>query len=69
MRVKFKQIINRLTGITMPVFGINWNPPTAHVTVARNVITFLEDRRVLYNPFDDVQIALNQLSPLIAPTS
>ncbi len=50
--MKFKQIINRLTGFSTPVFGINWNPPKAHVTVARNVITFLEDRRVLYNPYE-----------------
>jgi hypothetical protein len=50
--LKFKQIINRLTGFSTPVFGISWNPPQSHITVARSVITFLEDRRVLYNPYD-----------------
>jgi hypothetical protein len=50
--LKFKQIINRLTGLSTPVFGISWNRPQSHITVARNVITFLEDRRVLYNPYE-----------------
>ena len=48
----FKQILSRLTGISCPVFGIQWNPPEPEITVAQRVISFLEDRRVLYNPFD-----------------
>ncbi len=40
----------RLTGLTTPVFGVSWNPPESHIQVARRIITFLEDRRVLYAP-------------------
>jgi hypothetical protein len=50
-RVKFKEIVARLTGFSVPVFGVSWNPPPAEVTVARKVLAFLEDRRVLYNPY------------------
>jgi len=50
--VKFKEIVARLTGFSIPVFGVSWSPPAAEVTIARKVITFLEDRRVLYNPYD-----------------
>jgi hypothetical protein len=46
--VKFREIASRLTGISSPIFGVSWNPPAAEVTVARRVIAFLEDRRVLF---------------------
>jgi hypothetical protein len=46
--VKFREIASRLTGISSPIFGVSWSPPPAEVTVARRVIAFLEDRRVLF---------------------
>jgi hypothetical protein len=48
--VRFKEILSRLTGLSCPVFGISWNPPEMQIAIARRVITFLEDRRVLYVP-------------------
>lgn len=48
--LSFNDIKERLTGISCPVFGISWNPPTTERTIANRVIRFLEDKRVLYNP-------------------
>lgn len=48
--MKFREIASRLTGISCPVFGVSWNPPEAERSVARRVLAFLEDRRVLYVP-------------------
>lgn len=48
--MKFREIINRITGISVPVFGVQWNPPETEISKARRIITFLEDRRVLYAP-------------------
>ena len=48
--MKFKEIIKRLTGISSPIFGVSWNPDNTATDIARRVISFLEDRRVLYNP-------------------
>ena len=48
--MKFKEIANRLTGISCPIFGVSWNPVEVEVTKARRIISFLEDRRVLYDP-------------------
>ncbi|HEU0144345.1 MAG TPA: DUF6650 family protein [Nitrososphaera sp.] len=48
--MKFKEIANRFTGFSCPIFGVSWNPVEAEVTKARRVISFLEDRRVLYVP-------------------
>ena len=49
--MRFTEIINRLNGFACPVFGVSWSPMPLDVDTARRVITFLEDRRVLYNDF------------------
>jgi hypothetical protein len=48
--MKFKEIASRLTGLSCPIFGASWNPSEPDISVARRIITFLEDRRVLYEP-------------------
>ncbi len=48
--MRFEEVIKRVTGISCPFFGISWQPPEARRAVARRVLTFLEDRRVLYAP-------------------
>lgn len=48
--MKFIEIVNRVSGFSIPVFGIQWNPVEPEVTKARRVIAYLEDRRVLYTP-------------------
>lgn len=48
--MKYKEIVNRLTGFSSPVFGINWNPPEPERKTAQRIINELGERRVLYNP-------------------
>lgn len=48
--MKFSEIAKRVTGFSTPIFGVSWNPPESECTVAKRIITQLEDRRVLYNP-------------------
>lgn len=48
--MKFREIVARLTGLSTPVFGVSWGPLEPEIDVARRVIAYLEDRRVLYNP-------------------
>jgi len=47
----FKEIANRITGISLPVFGVSWNPPESEREIVRETFIFLEDRRALYNDF------------------
>jgi hypothetical protein len=49
--MKASQIVARLTGFSTPFFGASWTPPTVDVDVARKVITFIEDRRVLFSTY------------------
>jgi hypothetical protein len=49
--MNYKEILSRLTGFSIPIFGVSWDPPEAERATARKVLAFLEDRRVLYNPF------------------
>lgn len=48
--MKFKEILSRVTGLSTPIFGAQWSPPEADCVIARRIIAFLEDRRVLYVP-------------------
>jgi len=48
--MNFKKLASRVTGVSVPIFGVSWNPPEPEVTRAERVMVFLEDRRVLYNP-------------------
>lgn len=46
--MKASEVARRLTGISCPIFGVSWDPGVSKVTSARRVLTFLEDRRVLF---------------------
>lgn len=48
--MNFKEIASRLTGFSVPIFGISWEPPEPEIKAARRVVAFLEDRRVLFSP-------------------
>jgi hypothetical protein len=48
----YKEIASKITGFSCPIFGVSWNPPKLEIEIATKIITFLEDRRVLYNPYE-----------------
>lgn len=48
--MRFTEILNRLTGVSCPIFGISWNPTELERDIARRIVIFLEPRRVLYAP-------------------
>jgi hypothetical protein len=48
---KFTQLASRMTGINIPIFGVSWRPPEPQRKIVRELLVFLEDRRVLYNPY------------------
>lgn len=50
--LRFKELASRLRGFSTPIFGLSWNPPTPERERIRALVTFLEDRRVLFNPHD-----------------
>jgi len=51
-KVSFKDVALSVTGFSTPFFGVSWNPPPNKRKIARHLITFLEDRRALYQPYD-----------------
>ena len=53
--MKFSEIAGRLTGISTPLGGVSWQATEAEIAAARRVVTFLEDRRVLYAP-DELEV-------------
>ena len=51
LTIAFKDIASRITGISIPVFGVSWIPPENEREIVRQTFIFLEDRRALYNDF------------------
>lgn len=49
--VFFKKIVEHLKGVAILGTGANWYPPETNYTKAKRTIRFLEDKRVLYNPY------------------
>lgn len=52
LKLTFKEIASRLTGFSIPIFGLSWQPDVSDINIAKRVINFLEDRRVLYSPYE-----------------
>lgn len=48
--MRFSEIAKRLTGISTPIGGVSWQATESELSTARHVVSFLEDRRVLYSP-------------------
>lgn len=49
--IAFKEIASRITGISIPVFGVSWTAPESERQIVRETFLFLEDRRALYNDY------------------
>lgn len=52
MKINFKRIVRRLTGISTHIFGVSWHPRESDREIVKKLIKFLEDRRALYNPYN-----------------
>lgn len=54
--MRFSEIIARVNGVSTPLGGISWEPAQSDVAAAKELIAFMEDRRVLFYP-DNVEVA------------
>lgn len=50
--MKASEIASRITGFSVPFFGVSWSPPVSEVALARQLMTYFEDRRVLYSDYE-----------------
>jgi hypothetical protein len=48
--MRFSEIMRRVTRISAFGFGAEWQPPDSEYRHMREILSFLEDRRVLYIP-------------------
>ncbi|PRB77554.1 hypothetical protein CQ007_16615 [Pseudomonas sp. MYb185] len=49
--MKFKRILQSVTGISTPIFGIQWAPPQWASDLAEETLVYLSGKRVLFNRF------------------
>jgi hypothetical protein len=48
LKLKGQALSKRLTGISCPIAGVSWSPPPDEQDIARRLLVYLEDRRVLF---------------------
>jgi hypothetical protein len=48
---RWEQVASRITGFSVPIFGLSWNPPIPDRTAAERAITDFEGRGLLYADF------------------
>jgi hypothetical protein len=46
MKFHFKELASRLIGVSVAVFGVSWNPPEPERKIIRELLIFLEARRM-----------------------
>lgn len=46
--MRFEELMNRLTGVNCPIFGISWNPSTPECTIARQIMSQLEAQGIVF---------------------
>jgi len=47
--MRLQNVFQHITGFSTPFGGVSWKASTAEAARARNIVNFLEDRRVLFN--------------------
>ena len=52
IRLKGRELSNRLTGISTPIGGVNWKPPVVERDKARRLLGHLAGERSLHYPYD-----------------
>ena len=52
MKIRYQDVLQRITGISTPFFGVSWEPPQLERDIVRRVLAHLEDRRALYYPYE-----------------
>ena len=48
MKKAIRTLRSRITGFSTPIIGVSWEPPADEAEACRDLVTFLEDCRVLY---------------------
>ena len=52
IKLKERELANRLTGIPTPVGGVSWKPPVVERDKARRLLMYLAGERALHYPYD-----------------
>jgi hypothetical protein len=52
IKLKGRDLANRLTGISTPIGGISWKPPVVERDKARRLLVYLAGERALHYPYD-----------------
>ncbi len=50
--IPFRKLLSRIDSISTPIGGISWDSDKSEQDIALDLILFLEDRRILYSPFE-----------------